>query len=254
MNFYTWGDINCCLPQGATEATLLGSLPESPTWRRPHLQEVIGPQTGNPADADIRHRCAVRLTPVLTQNSRGKPLVDPLFDGSGDPIISASQTPSPSPKSSGRRKTRCPSPSASPPRYLDENADAQTVTNVSVAFGNIVLADHGLTLTAVTSRHCPRAIDFLPQRARPCCTPAPPTPVPVRYPAAGSRQPPHAGYPRHVVALPGAGNPVTPGVMPFVTRVGVPRSPTPAASSALTLQTTNPTAWPTFFGVSRLQG
>ena len=27
MNFYTWGDSNCCLPQGATEATLRGSFP-----------------------------------------------------------------------------------------------------------------------------------------------------------------------------------------------------------------------------------
>ena len=28
------------------------------------FQEVIGPQTGDPADADLRHRCAVRLTAV----------------------------------------------------------------------------------------------------------------------------------------------------------------------------------------------
>ena len=27
MRFYTWGDTNCCLPKGATEATLLGTFP-----------------------------------------------------------------------------------------------------------------------------------------------------------------------------------------------------------------------------------
>ncbi len=30
MQFYTWGDTNCCLPQGATEATLARHLFEPP--------------------------------------------------------------------------------------------------------------------------------------------------------------------------------------------------------------------------------
>jgi len=30
----------------------------------------MGPQTGDPADADLRHRCAVRLTNVTTQNAQ----------------------------------------------------------------------------------------------------------------------------------------------------------------------------------------
>ena len=47
-----------------------------------------------PADADIRHRCAVRLTAVTTQNAQGQPLVDPLFEeGTGHPIVSVSQQP-----------------------------------------------------------------------------------------------------------------------------------------------------------------
>ena len=81
---YTWGDADCCLPQGATEATLLGSYPNLAAGDVLIFQEVMGPQTGVAADADLRHRCAVRLTSVATTNGRGQPLVDPLFeDGTG---------------------------------------------------------------------------------------------------------------------------------------------------------------------------
>ena len=60
------------------------------------FQEMMGPQTGIAADADLRHRCAVRLTAVATQRRPGQTLVDPLFDqGAGDPITSAAQQPTP---------------------------------------------------------------------------------------------------------------------------------------------------------------
>ena len=72
MSFYTWGDANCCLPAGATEATLLGTFADLRVGDVLIFQEVLGPQTGVPADADIRHRCAVRLTAVAT-HQRGGP-------------------------------------------------------------------------------------------------------------------------------------------------------------------------------------
>ena len=96
MSFYTWGDADCCLPKGATEATLLGSFPNLQVGDVLIFQEMVGPQTGNPADADVRHRCAVRLTKVTTQDAAGNPLVDPLFEkGTGNPITSPAQTPTP---------------------------------------------------------------------------------------------------------------------------------------------------------------
>ena len=55
MAFYTWGDNDCCLLQGATEATLYGSYPNLQPGDVLIFQEMKGPQTGNPADADIRH-------------------------------------------------------------------------------------------------------------------------------------------------------------------------------------------------------
>src|SRR6185437_7895883 len=66
MSFYTWGDHNCCLPQGATEATLAGAFHNLQPGDVLIFQEVKGPQTGIAADADIRRRCAVRLTQVAT--------------------------------------------------------------------------------------------------------------------------------------------------------------------------------------------
>src|SRR5262249_7884519 len=80
MSFYTWGEADCCLPAGATEATLYGSFPNLQPGDVLIFQEVKGPQTGNPADADLRHRCAVRLTQVTTEDGHGKPLTDPLFE------------------------------------------------------------------------------------------------------------------------------------------------------------------------------
>jgi hypothetical protein len=61
--FYTWGDQRCCLPKGATQATLDGSAAELPLQQGDLLllEEVIGPETGNRGDADVAHRHVVRL-------------------------------------------------------------------------------------------------------------------------------------------------------------------------------------------------
>ena len=99
MHFYTWGEKECCLERGSTSATLLDGSEETPITSpdQPELkmqpprarkrqleagdilifEEVLGPVTGDPADADPTHRHAVRLTKV-------SPGIDPLYN---QPII-----------------------------------------------------------------------------------------------------------------------------------------------------------------------
>jgi baseplate J-like protein len=129
MFFYTWTDQRCCLPKGATSAELQGHFPNLQKGDVLIFEEVLGPRTGEPGDADPSHRQAVRLIkqPVLA--------VDPLNEdreithiewGDEDaltfPLCISSRTD----KEHGEK-------------YLDNT--------VSVARGNIVLCDHGLTET-----------------------------------------------------------------------------------------------------------
>src|SRR5207237_472721 len=78
IHFYTWGDCRCCLDKGATAATLIddGRALKLRAGDVLIFEEVIGPRTGNPADADPTHRQAVRLVRVM-------PIEDPLFHPQG---------------------------------------------------------------------------------------------------------------------------------------------------------------------------
>src|SRR5262249_52043288 len=67
MSFYTWSDDQCCLPAGATEATLRNDKKDIHLAPGDALvfEEVISPVTGQTADADPTHRAVVRLTSVI---------------------------------------------------------------------------------------------------------------------------------------------------------------------------------------------
>jgi hypothetical protein len=124
IRFYTWSDDQCCLPKGATSATLVdagagGLLTVGDVLL---FEEVLGPATGVPADADPAHRCVVRLTSIVLGT-------DPL---NGTKVIEvewadADALPFP----------LCLSNVASKP--------GSPASPASVARGNMVLADHGLT-------------------------------------------------------------------------------------------------------------
>jgi len=67
IKFYTWMEQRCCLPKGATSATLLDDGGNRLRLRVGDvliLEELLGPRTGDAADADPAHRQAVRLTQV----------------------------------------------------------------------------------------------------------------------------------------------------------------------------------------------
>ena len=69
VQFYTWSNERCCLPKGATRATLLDDAAPAKRLRLCAgdvlvFEEEFGPTTGQPGDADPLHRHAVRLTRV----------------------------------------------------------------------------------------------------------------------------------------------------------------------------------------------
>jgi hypothetical protein len=140
--FYTWGDELCCLPRGSTEATLLDEATTTSTdggvstSRALHLQvgddllfeEVLGPDTGNPADADPAHRWVVRLTKV-------EPDTDPVL---GHTVLNIAWSAQDALPFALCLSSRLPAP------------DCTTLDGVSVARGNLVLVDHGLGLPTET--------------------------------------------------------------------------------------------------------
>lgn len=130
MLFYTWSDSECCLVNGATEATLAGSLTRLAAGAVLVFEEVIGPRTGSPQDADPQHRWAVRLTGVQTTDHLGRPLVDPLNGQLVTRITWAAEDAPPFPI--------CIS------AITDAAHSSQALTAVSVVRGNIVPADHGI--------------------------------------------------------------------------------------------------------------
>lgn len=159
---YPWGDSECCLEAGATRATLVDEAPAPPpdpplpayqrtegeaeqaappAYEQPVpraqralrlaegdvvvFEEALGPTTGNPADADPRRRHAVRLTDVREAEDGllGRLLLEVEWapaDALPFPLCVSSRLPSP---------------------------DCRRLDDVSVACANVVLVEHGLTVS-----------------------------------------------------------------------------------------------------------
>lgn len=140
MKFYTWGDQECCLPKGATSATLKGDLSTLKPDQVLIFKEVKGPQTGEPSDADPARRHAVRLTEVVLTT-------DPLF--LEEDVLS----PPGSPPTLGIRVTKIkwhPLDALPFPICVSSKNGTLYYGDVSVALGNNVLADHGRTISDTT--------------------------------------------------------------------------------------------------------
>jgi hypothetical protein len=242
--FYTWGDINCCLPQGAIEATLQGTLSNLQVGDVLIFEEVIGPQTGFAADADIRHRCAVRLTAVTTQNALGQTLVDPLFDINGSAIISAAQQPMPLTEIQWSTDDTLPFPVCVSSTFLDSDGVEQSVINVSVVYGNVVLADQGLSMPSTGLGAVPAPTLFYPRNpAGDRCQPSARVPFPVRY----RPQVPDSPI-TQAVPLPLAESPITASAVPLAASGYVSLTDNNGFVS-LMIAADAPLTWPQYFGV-----
>ena len=244
MQFYTWGDTDCCLPRGATEATLLGTFPNLQAGDVLIFQEMVGPQTGVAADADLRHRCAVRLTAVTTTDGQGNPLVDPLFEqGTGKPITSAAQQRTPVTEIRWSAEDALPFPLCISATFRDSTGELQTLPQVSVVFGNVVLADQGLTMPPTGLPAVPEPTLFIPAAAGNGCNPAAATPLPVRYwPRLAE------GPVTQAVPLPLAGTPVTPTAVALLTQGAISLTDG-GGFTALTVAADDPSGWPQYFGI-----
>ena len=133
MSFYTWGDRQCCLPRGATSAWLRGQFVNLKHGDVLILAEAVGPDTGVAQDADPTHRYAVRLTSVSFTS---------------DPIGGLFDTPQNNNPVSVTAIQWDPADALPEPLCLSSQnqVDATSVTDVSVAYGNIALADDGQTI------------------------------------------------------------------------------------------------------------
>ena len=244
ISLYTWGDSDCCLPAGATSATLKGPLPNLAIGDVLIFQEMMGPQTGFPADADVRHRCAVRLTAVAQTDASGQPLVDPLFDVNGDPITGAGQTPQPVVEIQWASDDALAFPVCVSARFLGSDGLEHELADVSVALGNVILADQGLTMSSVSLGTVPSPrIPLPPAAGADRCELQTQKYLPVRF------RPKIADSPlTWAVALPLAGSPSTSAPTPLLT--SGPVSLTDAAGIvSLMVSADAPLQWPQYFGV-----
>jgi hypothetical protein len=147
IHFYTWGERECCLERGSTSATLVDGRAAPSGVRRTAasrkktrtlqlkpgdvliFEEVLGPRTGLPADADPTRRHPVRLTRVtpgedpITCAKEGRPTLYVDIEWAPEDAL-------PFPF--------CISAIGAAP-------DCRYLLNVSVARGNVILVDHGRT-------------------------------------------------------------------------------------------------------------
>ncbi|MGM9463252.1 putative baseplate assembly protein [Streptomyces murinus] len=137
IRLWTWDGEVCALPAGATAATLRDEWRDPETCRERRLdlkpgdvlilEEVKGPRTGTPGDADPAHRQAVRLTSVT-------PDLDRVED---QPVLEVTWAAEDALRLPFRLTTR-------------GGRDCRPVEDVTVARGNAVLVDHGRSGTTQT--------------------------------------------------------------------------------------------------------
>jgi hypothetical protein len=179
IQFYTWGALECCLPKGATRATLAGAFPNLKSGSVLIFEEVLGLATGNPADADHAHRCAVRLIgdAVVTQDPLGGLFASPPNNNPVD--ITEIEW------GAADALPFCLCISSKTNQEHGQNL----LSSVSVARGNIVLADHGRTITGEQLPPVPQPALVLSTPPGDRCNPNQPQSVPVRYRPTLSRGP-----------------------------------------------------------------
>ncbi|MEA2196073.1 MAG: hypothetical protein QOJ25_124, partial [Solirubrobacteraceae bacterium] len=165
FEFWTWGGAGCCLPRGATSATLVGLHPHLRAGEVLILAEVAGPETGRPEDADPAKRAAVRLTSVVSS-------VDPSGGLFADPPTNAQVA-----------ITEIAWDAADALAFpLCISVEEHPGLVVGEAWGNVVLADHGQTIAGEALGEVPPPVltAVAEESCDPCTHPAP-VPIPIAF-------------------------------------------------------------------------
>lgn len=165
LRFYTWGDQGCCLPRGSTRATLHTHVTGLQAGDFLLFEEVASPTTFAAEDADHTHRWAVRLTQVYFAS---------------DPAGGLFEQP---PVNAARDVTEIAWDAADAlPFPLCLSVTARPGLAISVARGNVVLADHGLSIADEALGSVPQAtLQLAPTVPSGSCDQSEPEPVPPRY-------------------------------------------------------------------------
>ncbi|WP_028470001.1 putative baseplate assembly protein [Neptunomonas japonica] len=166
FEFYTWGDASCCLPVGAVQATLRGHWPDLEVGSVLIFREMMGAQSGVVEDANPQNRHAVRLR-YVNAFKEGAPLTDPLDDS---PITEINWY-----KDDAMPFPLCLSAQS------DEAHGGALLENVSLAFGNNVLVDHGVSISDNPTEPVPASRLYYPPEKQSGCNDQPPQPLPVRF-------------------------------------------------------------------------
>lgn len=180
LTFYTWGNRECCLPRGATSATLDTHVEGLAVGDFLVFIEQISPTQNTQADADRSHRHVVRLTRV-----------EFIDDPVGKLFTTGVEAPQP--------VTRIEwDPSDALPFTLCLSTEQEP--EVSVALGNIVLAEHGERqpleeLPAVAGRKPAEKYATHEYVVGECCEPAEPRPLPLRFNPRLAKLPLTHGFP-----------------------------------------------------------
>ena len=177
IRFYSWSDQRCCLPKGSVTATLAGHHPNLAPGMNVLFEEVIGPETGSPPDADPARRHVVRLDRVVVTAKGGGPLADPVTNQLITEI------------------TWHPEDALPFPFCLSAETKAGYRDAVSVVRGNLILADHGVTLADESLGSVPEPFLSMPRsKEADRCAASTREPVPPRFRPSLSRGPlTHAG-------------------------------------------------------------
>jgi len=178
ISFYAWGDQGCCLQRGATRVTLRGHLDALQVGDVLVFEEVVSPTTFAAEDADRTRRCAVRLTDVLLSSDPSGQLFDePPVDGPVDVTEIAWDA------------------ADALPFSLCLSVKERPGLEVSVALGNIVLADHGLTMPEESLGQVPPPAMTVVSAASGCgCDATDPVRVPPRFRPALANEPLTHGF------------------------------------------------------------